>query len=412
MVKDQANIYEWHTLMEKAYTFSDWYHTTPRSDRAYLCPIKLEKNIPIPKATPVLDTLQKSCISGFFDIEQQNESKKIRKYVMEFVLDITRKVGRSHKKFAATPILSGSVAEGTKVGFPDEYDFILHLHRLQHKFDLTKKTAMIPNTQHFNAEMAMPQLYKQYFHAFSKQVEKYDNTKNFFLHHITPQDIGVRPFTITLLYTGIFFKDLKVNIDLAPAFKISGEAVEAEELQFIQEGTNPQILAVFKEAQSEDESLRLSFSLHERDLLKYLPMYAKNGYCLAKAVRHIEVCPMVKVSGTFASVDEYVTTYMIKTSLLHTMKELEANQNEDNDWLSPLSIKWAIKIYEQMKFFLEIFEGKIPNYFQPNADLCSRYGIFMCGETDYRQEKLKITLIFINYILQLLNKLLQQCLQL
>ena len=41
------------------------------------------------------------------------------------------KFGRSQKMFAAKPILSESVPEGTKVGFLDKHDFILYFHKLQ-----------------------------------------------------------------------------------------------------------------------------------------------------------------------------------------------------------------------------------------------------------------------------------------
>ena len=98
------------------------------------------------------------------------------------------------------------------------------------------------------------------------------------------------------------------------------------------ESAKSQIFAIFKETQSTDDHMRLSFSLHERDMMKSLPTYVRSGYRLAKAVRHIELCPGVMFSGTtFASVDEHVTTHMIKTCLLHTMKQCEHNQIEDKD---------------------------------------------------------------------------------
>ena len=414
MVKDQANIHEWNILMEKAYTFSEWYHTTPRSDRAYFCPITLEQNIPIRETIAMVGTLQKSYINGRFDLEQQNESNAIQNYVVKFVLDITKRLGCKNKSFAATPELSGSVAEGTKVGLPDEYDFILHLHKLQSEFDCSNIKTKFPSAPHLNVKLAEPSMFTEYYEAFYQEMLNYQHSKNFFLHQ-TGERISVRPYTVTLSYNGKSFKNLNIDIDLVPAFEISYQELEATHHEIRQECTYTQILAVPKEAKAMGEDLRLSFSLHERDVLKSLPMYVKNGYCLAKAVRHIEVCPWVKVSGMkFVSVDEHVTTYMLKTCLLHVMKECEHNQLEDNEWLSPLSIKWAIKIYEQMKFFLEIFEGRIPSYFQPTADICSEFDLTQeLGE--YREEcnrrTQKIRLTFINYILQLLNKLLEQRLQ-
>ena len=414
MVKDRANIHEWDTLIKKSYIFSEWYHTTPRSDRAYFCPITLEQNIPIRETVEMVGTLQKSYINGRFDRQQQNESNAIQNYVVEFVRDITEKLACSNKLFAATPILSGSVAEGTKVGLPDEYDFILLLHKLQDEFDLSKIKANLPSAPYLRVEMAESHLFTEYYEAFYQEMLNYEHSEHFFLHKIG-NGISVRPFTFTLSYHGIFFKNLNIDIDLVPAFKISYQAVETTHHKIRQECTNTQILAVVKQAKTIGENLHLSFSFHERDELNSLSMCVKNGYCLAKAVRHVEVCPWVKVSGmTVVSVDEHVTTYMLKTCLLHVMKECEPKQFEDNEWLSPLSIKWAIKIYEQMKFFVEIFEGRIPSYFQPTADICSEFDITEKRgehkeECNRRTQKIRLT--FINYILQLLNKLLEQRLQ-
>ena len=414
MVKDQPKLHEWNILMEKAYSFSEWYHTTPRNDRAYLCPITPEKTIPATERITLVDILQKSYINGNFDRERKNEGKAIQKYVEEFVLDITTKIGRSNKKFAATTILSGSVAEGTKVGFPDEYDFILHLEELQDEFDQTTIKSNIGTKPHLEVEMETAPLFQEYLDALNEQVKKHEHRKSFSLHQ-SAESPSIRPFTIVLSYTGIFFKDLKISIDMVPAFKISYQRVQTAGFDISPESANSQIFAIFKETQSTDDHMRLSFSLHERDMMKSLPAYVRNGYRLAKAVRHTELCPGVMLSGTtFASVDEHVTTHMIKTCLLHTMKRCEHNQIEDNEWLSPLSITLAIKIYEQIKFFLEIFEGKIPSYFQCRGDICSRYQIGnQRGEHEekYQRKRQKVTLTFINYILQLLNELLQQWLQ-
>ena len=83
IVKDRPNVHEWNTVMEKAYSFSDWYDTTPRNDRAYLPPINLEQKIHVTETINLVDTLQQSYISGNFDRERQNEGKTIQKYVEE-----------------------------------------------------------------------------------------------------------------------------------------------------------------------------------------------------------------------------------------------------------------------------------------------------------------------------------------
>ena len=127
MVRDHPSQHEWGSLMEKEFDFSEGYHTIQRSDSACLSPLALNHNVPITETTNPVDALQKSHINGCFDKEKQSESKTIQKYVAEFICDITKNIGRSNKRLAATSILSGSAAEGTKVGFLDEYDFILHM---------------------------------------------------------------------------------------------------------------------------------------------------------------------------------------------------------------------------------------------------------------------------------------------
>ena len=180
-----------------------------------------------------------------------------------------------------------------------------------------------------------------------------------------PPTAKKKAFTLKTFWNGYFFKNLQINIDFVPAFKYSYQKDQTRQENLRKESANSHIFAVCKHDDFNVfvHSLLFSYSLYERDLLQALPMHVKNGYRLAKAVRHTEVCPNVQLSdATFALVDGCIMTYMLKTCLLHTMKEFEQNHLDDTEWLSPLSIKWAIKIYEQMKFFLKIFEGKIPNY--------------------------------------------------
>ena len=412
MVKDQSSIHEWNSIMEEAYKFSEFYNTTPRSDKACLPLRSMDKISTMTETTHLTDTLQKPYISGSFGREGKSESDAIRKYVEDFVVQITQQVESSNKKLAATPILSGSVSEGTKVGLPDEYDFILHLHELQETFDKSDVPLGYCPSQNVTDILTV---FSQFFDGFLVQVNKKEQQmKNFFVLKSPMHNPAVKPFTITLFWNGYFFKDLLVNIDFVPAFTISYEKAKKGLPLLQKETANSQIFAVFKEDQFHCICLRPSFSMHERDLLKALPMCLKNAYRLAKAVRHTEVCPSVQLPDmTIASADEYITTYMLKTCLMHTVKGCEQHNVEDNEWLSPLSIKWAIKIFEQMKDFVEIFVGKIPNYFLTGEDICSSYDLSQTYgyAKQHYEKKQKITLTFIDCILQLLKELLQQCLQ-
>ena len=411
MVKVQSSIHEWNFIMEEAYKFSEFCNTTPQTDKACLLFRSMEKMTLVTEAAHLTATLQKPYISGYFDREGKKEVTTIMKCVQDFVLHITKQVESSNKKLASTPILSGSVVEGTKVGFPDEYDFILHLHELQDEFDKHEEHPKysLPFRTNFDGST----IFAEYIDAFTTQVLQYQqHMKDFHLLKPPMATSQIKPFSVTLLWNGQCFKYLQVSIDFVPAFKISHQKAQSRLLNLEKTSANSQIFAVFKQNKLKHAHLQLSYSLLERDLLQALPLYVKNGYRLAKAVRHPEVCPNMQLSDrTIASVDEYVTTYMLKTCHLYIIKEQELNHMEDNDWLSPLSIKWAIKIYEQMKFFLENFEGKIPNYFQQTDNICSSCTMpnHMTGrQQQYSKRKQKITLTFIDCILQLLKELLQE----
>ena len=415
MVEVQSIIPEWNSIMEDAYKFSEFYNTTPRTDKACLPYGSMDKKTCLTDATHLTDTLQKPYISGCFDIEGENEGFIIQKCVEDFVLYITKQVESSNKKLAATPILSGSVAEGTKVGVPDEYDFILHLYGLQDAFDKHFEQS-VAHQPIFGKGFNTSAVFEEYIDAFRKQVKEYQHhMKDFFVVKSPLHTSDVKPFTITLYWLGHSFKNLKVSIDFVPAFKFSFQSTQIRLWDMRKECDNSQIFAVCKHNESRQVYLRLSYSLHERDLLQALPICVKNGYRLAKAVRHTEVCPNMQLSDkTFASVYDYVTTYMLKTSLLHTTKECEQNHLDDNEWLSPLSIRWAIKIYEQMKFLLEIFEGKMPSYFDSYENVCFDQPIphnLTDRQKQYYKKKTQITMNFIDCILQLLQELLHQRLQ-
>ena len=414
MVKVQSSIPGWDSMMEEAYKFSELYNTTPRTDKAFLPTGSMDKMTLLTNATHLSATLKKSYISGCFDREGQNERLTIQKAVEDFVQHITKQVEKRNKYLAAAPIFSGSVAEGTKVGLFDEYDFILHLQEQQHVFDKNEET--VEYLSFLGTGFDASALFKDYIGAFANAVEAYDqHMKHFNVLKHPFHTTKVKPFTITLLWNGNFFKNLKINIDFVPALKISYQNAQKRLPHLSKECAKSQIFAVCKQNQFRGEYLRMSYSIHERDLLQALPMYIKNDYCLAKAVRHTEVCPNVQLSdGTCVCVNEYVTTYMLKTCLLHTVKECRQNHMDENEWLSLLSIKWAIKIYEQMKFFLEIFEGKIPHYFESSENVSFHHKMsYHLSDTEqqYYNKRQRITLTFIDCILQLLQELLKQRLQ-
>ena len=110
---------------------------------------------------------------------------------------------------------------------------------------------------------------------------------------------------------------------------------------------------------------QLGFSVVENSLLCNIPIYIREGYRYAKAMRCASVLSTVKELEIVNNFEDLITSYMLKTSLLFLTQHLINKDNHDH---STNPIDWAIKIYERLQEFLES-DGRIPHFFLNNSNL-------------------------------------------
>ena len=113
---------------------------------------------------------------------------------------------------------------------------------------------------------------------------------------------GVRALTckIQFRWTGCEYKDLKIDIDLAPALKIKGWWPPKANLdQIVCNKTKLAEDCCIVLVQKVDEpKFRVSSSTAEKAHLAALPQTARNAYMVSKTVCENKICPVLKTRGT------------------------------------------------------------------------------------------------------------------
>ncbi|XP_066911111.1 uncharacterized protein [Clytia hemisphaerica] len=301
-----------------------------------------------------------------------------------------------------TPVLSGSVSEGTKVDYPDEFDYLLCLNHFHNIVQIVEDGS----PPGFCKAKKQPNIKKEYEVYFDKQgnLRSTKITEFFYtfinmiisdnkiwdglgfylekgLDRANPKSID----SLTLLWIGPRYKFLSISIDMVVALVVKDRLPGCVRTNFkspiIREALKEGCLIVVKRAKEELEELemfddepysesdlfRISFFKIETKIFNTCPPNYISGYTLAKAVR--EWLPDFSTSWLkFPDENELpkpeYPSYYLKTALF---KEIENNADLEN--ASPLEI--ACIIWESVAEGLR--KDKIPSFF---ADGCLVYGNF------------------------------------
>ena len=410
--------------METAYIYCEWFHMTPRNDVAVMpiCHLlSYESGYYEGIMSNITTTFEKSYITGYFTGEEFEEKLKIRKHVQDILLTTSKQIAEGPDTlFSFTPILSGSSAEGAKVGYPDEFDFLLKMDNFSHVFNscnFLKNTDLLTDiTQSDNSKVNIVWKITEFKNIINKTLKMPILPCGFKIERFIPHSSRIKPFTFVLQWNGEHFKDLTISIDAVPAFECDVNKLKHSPTLYKADGypiyVIPNCVGHF------DTDLRLSFSAHELGHIKTYPSYVMHAYCLAKATRHNEICPSVDTGDGYTSVFDHISSYMVKTCLLHLMdddllvKQLPASELR-HDLLCPFSIAMAVKIYQKMQYFIVQHKGKVPIFFHRNSDACSRYQMEMQrGEEEEKMlaKNIKIVLFFIRTMKKILvNNVTSSC---
>ena len=138
---------------------------------------------------------------------------------------------------------------------------------------------------------------------------------------------------LQLLWNGCVFKNMIVHVDLVPAF--IDEKPVLYEYVLPAKGVYHRIAKVSRKETS-SKHFMLSHACVEVNYIKNLPMQIKLGLIVAKALRMAAVSKHAALTGISENesinVDDFITSYMLKTCLIEILKDSDNQKGTAYDW--------------------------------------------------------------------------------
>ena len=260
-------------------------------------------------------------------------------------------------------ILSGSTSEGTKCFAPDEMDticlFVSHSGLL---IMFEKRQVLVEDVEGPWLKLCSlnncldPRLVAQEFYNFVKLalvsiVNKGQRFGKLCVSKFSLQHMN-KISRLKLLWCGDAFPNLGIFVDLVPAFTCTYD------LKLPLVVKTKEFFILTKESRHNPDPtdrVRRSYCRAEKEVMSRLPLHIKNGYIIAKALR---IAPISGNNLDFESlhiaddfnVDEFISSYVLKTCLFNILKKMESNATEQNvSFASTCKFVWADNIFEELE---------------------------------------------------------------
>ncbi|XP_043939976.1 uncharacterized protein LOC122811894 [Protopterus annectens] len=321
----------------------------------------------------VLEALHEEYSAGefHFDTDCQEEKCQLVKQVMQFVQELSAQMAELDSRFSGSLIPSGSVFEGTKIGHPDELDFLYILERLE-------ETNIETVERHKN--LSDPYTYLKFKQGTGKEWESFATSEGFLSplqlkkhislllmvaaqkvrkpKHLEFQVLCYCPawkkctaccpliqssgvgVCFTMEWKGEEFPNLHIDVDFVPAVRLQGWPKRASVIpKLVSEHQELYYCLVPKDPhiQNPMHSLdwRYSFSHIETRLFQKIPQR------LLKCFRLLKILKELYVKNKAA---ESLNTYLLKTLFFHYV-----NNFTDYSFLEGKSLTYIIlKVLQNM----------------------------------------------------------------
>ena len=280
--------------------------------------------------------------------------------------------------------LSGSASEKCKIGFPDEFDYLFIIDGIEKYFNIQpsqtlgfvsvqKKTIedfpeeffCFVNECDFMVSINFLHYFSQKIFEVLHRINIWEDTELYCWNLMEDGIVGeIFPKANVLLrcrYHLPSFKDIDISIDVVAALPIPHDKLETFLVNYT-EFDSPKLFVL--PTKSEDcrldslHRLRVSTSFVETDIISSLPKYLRNAFMLLKILKeHGKRQEFLIINHG------YLTTYQLKTVLLHTRSRiLKSNRSleQNSSEIKPI-IEAASIIIEQYSKFEE--DKNMPSYF-------------------------------------------------
>ena len=329
---------------------------------------------------------------------------------------IAEKMNSLDPHFSFVPCISGGVREGTKVGFPDEFDYLLYMQGIEKFFDIEENDNtedgyaniklkmnstssiefLVDEHGYFLTPRFTSYFYELVFRAMSmkeiwQDIDLYWEFKRIF-------DLHKSNLYIALRTSVPFFPDMGMSIDFVPVFKIPNwRPKNSRDLSFYSVSyTGNYCLVLLKFFAKSNipvvrypkfSQVRVSSSEIEASIITKLPRAVKMSFTFLKAIKNLCIFERDHAQYSSETASDHVSTYLIKNSLFYHAAQLSESPSCEHKAVIRESLVLLHRILQG------VIVGRFPSFFLP--------GILLISEDDYQREKVG------NVINQLVVKLIR-----
>jgi len=341
------------------------------------------------------------------------ENDRICRGMTSLMETVAQRMGQIEEVFTASLFPSGSVAEGTKTGKPNEFDFIFCLTKFANSCDIVEeeisKTSGLVKARsrtkpppdefsHFidDTGFIITQNVRVVFNELLSMIIREEATwknSNFVLNGIcdSSEDVERPAFSVQVTWMSCRHKQLDISVDMVPAIYPQSwwpRYIETTTMPLMTKAVKDGgclLLALSQEERGPEEDSEFNFRISclptEKTLMVNLPQVTKDAYVLAKVLISNEASPAVTFSGDGVTTKDYVVhpssvikSYMLKNCLLHILSEESSLISECQEKmlsgrdLTKFTVNLTIKIFRKLQQ-LAGEEHMLPVYFLPSQNI-------------------------------------------
>lgn len=335
------------------------------------------------------------------------DAQDITLTVTQFIKDLLEAVGGLDPLFVGHVTLSGSNAEGCKVGNPDEFDFMFFLPKLAEKFEFsrsdsdpagyyqvtlnkergvrgTKVDDLLRDDKYLLPQRIKACVFSHIEDVFLMKKIKVPQQIRFYLEESNLESGKYRIVSENkpgcMLYLGWrdgLYTGMLITIDLIPTLpfvcskkdlvQLTPQAqkllIETSEDSDTIEKTRSLYLIPKPTKESSERILwRVSTSQIETQILQRLPDCKKNCFILGKILL-VQTGKIPQGIEKYGSIEYYIHTYLLKTAFLHEV----ARVPKDSSWLENNFIQRLKEIFQLLKKSFKV--GSLFSFFIENYDV-------------------------------------------
>ena len=362
------------------------------------------KTVSLKKLASMILLSERMCLYFCFE-----ENQAIHNVISQIINKLAAYVAVADPVLCSTISLAGSVNEGTKVGWQNEFDYIWSLNHFNENF--------VPFESQSHPEGYVKLKLPEGLQNMSELEKFLDSDRcldaqelNYRMYLLINQGLleiflgkqgyGIDLSCITIaklldiktgklshigfVWIGPTMKNIIINVDIVPTivpkewnpqrFKIPQLSIfkTLQELPYLAVVTKcPNSRLVPKSS----SFLRIAYAHLERAIIRNAPETVRKGHILVKALVNSHYFPSVRNGYTDDKVE--ISTYKVKTCFLHELndhvdKKISGDKSQTTT-TEEIAVHWAIKIVNRLGLSVE--NRNLPSFFDRNKNI-------LCAEGD------------------------------